>query len=82
MIPRSCRTQVATAALAMNPYASNIHAAEQASQLLHQKVMRPAYDFCQRVGGALYSWRVVVAWMAFPSKHLLCCPRWILLLDR
>ena len=43
MIPRSCRTQIATAALAMNPYASNIHAAEQASQLVHQKVITPAY---------------------------------------
>jgi len=43
VIPRSCRTQIATAALAMNPYASNIHAAEQASQLVHQKVITPAY---------------------------------------
>jgi hypothetical protein len=38
-IPRRSRTKIATVALTMNPYASNAHAAEQASQLMHQKVV-------------------------------------------
>jgi len=60
VIPRSCRTQIATAALAMNPYASNIHAAEQASQLVHQKVIPCVLVFVRAFAELCFPERVVV----------------------